>query len=335
MPETRRREAAQDSGQGLSPGRIAVLQRQARQGQPQERRHHDRVADAMERHEPHVGRLARPQAVGPAMLEDFDQPADEPQHRMDAEEREGRVQERQQGDVDGVDHRVLLGVGRSICGLKFTKLARALAWHLPQVCTRFAGESVELGSSKGRISMRTVTVGALGGRAVAQRGQFAVHAQGIRTGHGGVAVSTAVGQGLAEGERFGRLQFVPLVAGGAGRLLPGRAARRGAVGLPTQTTLAVYACSQVDLRFLVALAAGVGNVGYMDRGAIVVGEENIVRAMAIGAARPYREPLLFHRLTVDAAEETLHFILVFLDPLVAAAAGLSPGLPGERAIWGP
>ena len=58
--------------------------------------------------------------------------------------------------------------------------------------------------------------------------------------------------------------------------------------------------------FCVAFAAGVGDVGQMDRGAIVVGAEDIVGAVAIGAARPYREPLLLQRLTVDAAEESLH-----------------------------
>ena len=50
----------------------------------------------------------------------------------------------------------------------------------------------------------------------------------------------------------------------------------------------------------VALAAGVGDVGYIERGSLVAGAENIVGAMAIGAARPYREPLLLQRLAVDA-----------------------------------
>ena len=39
-----------------------------------------------------------------------------------------------------------------MCGSKWTKLALALVWHLAQVCTRFSGESVDLGSSKGRMS---------------------------------------------------------------------------------------------------------------------------------------------------------------------------------------
>ena len=65
----------------------------------------------MERQEADVGRLAWPQTMGPAVLEHLDQPADEPQQRMDAEEREGRVQQREQSNLDGVDHGVLPGVG--------------------------------------------------------------------------------------------------------------------------------------------------------------------------------------------------------------------------------
>ena len=120
-------------------------------------------------------------------------------------------------------------------------------------------------------------------------------------------------------------QGVPLVAGGAGRFLPFRAAGRGAVGLPAQTAPAVDAGPQPIFDPLVAFAAGVGDVGCIERGAVVVvGAENIVGAMATGAARrPFREPHLDHPLAVDAAEERLQVVVM------AAAARLNLAFQGH------
>ena len=137
-----------------------------------------------------------------------------------------------------------------------------------------------------------------------------------------MAVPAAVRQGFAEGDRLGRQQFVPLVARGAGRFLRGLATGRGAVGLPAQqvTRASVYALLQPIFDSRVTVAAGLGDLGHIECGALVAGAENIVRAVAIGTARPYREPFLLQCLTVDAEHESLQPSVMQL--LVVAAAAL-------------
>src|SRR5271165_1867148 len=124
------------------------------------------MPDTMKRHKPHVGRLARPQTMGPSVLQYLDQTANEPQDRMDAEKSEGRIQQRQQGDVDGVDDGVLLAIRRIDMWIEAdeigSRLDVALTASMHPVLRRQRG----IGVVRRQDVMRSMAIGALGGRAV-------------------------------------------------------------------------------------------------------------------------------------------------------------------------